>query len=83
MAIKNRRWCPGCQKTTEQVYYGDYRPGSPNAYYQCSRCHSSWYRCSVHGVYKASRPTDAQDGCECFEELDEGDVQAFITVAQE
>lgn len=62
------RKCLECQQATGQVFYDDYRPGAPYAYYQCTRCGTRWYKCVEHGTFTALRVTDAQEGCECYQE---------------
>jgi ferredoxin len=66
--------CPVCRRFALHTYYDDYRPGKPNAYWQCHRCGACHYFCPVHRRWNGSRPSDAADGgCVCRHLPDEED----------
>jgi hypothetical protein len=65
MPITTRRYCPCCRKAEEMVFYPDYRPGMPDAYWQCKECGSCWYRCAVHRQWLGDRVQE-EGVCTCW-----------------
>ena len=59
--------CEACKQITIQVYYDDWRPGKPYAYYQCDSCGTCFYRCPVHKTWTGDRAIEDEEVCTCRE----------------